>query len=820
MRTTEEERHEPRRKPEPEPPARTVQPGAAAQLLALQRSAGNSATAAWIGRATLARFDAQSDAMSSSLTDETVQGWSDEDIEQAIDRLQAELRITDASAPTFEAMKDNRRILLREQALRTGTPVAKIGLVSNDDGVNLRDVPANGSTVLRRLDLNQRLFVERELTGGWLRVVIDGQEEGYVAASHVTTDLPEPNAKLHRLKSGEHALRLVRQYFKGDAIKWGQDERFYTNVLVRINEDAGRHGIYKDAADDPWEATKTKAGSQIWIPSPEFAQSLHGVVSSGSISYEAYVAAGGPAVVQMLRDAFDAVWADGQGVQLDAGIGVTWGYPIYTGASGSLILMRDGDDIIFKRRGDARVAFDTGAGAGISGGSRKTGDPAASDAMGIGAQAAIAFQAGLKLVLFQQFRFPVMTDGAFLPLLIALTGAESGMFTGPLVRILEGLFPALDPMRYHTSTKLEMKAFTEAEGAASFGARTGGTGQGQTWGPNAPEGRHAPNVGQERRYLQDLLTMSASATARAGAEAGVGVEVRTPEWEINEQGDRVPARAELDLYLEAGVAASFGIRLAGIPALGAGLERAVGIKATWIADAQHPDPKLDDPDLVTAYTKSGEDDTHQGAADKIELSVADVDPDKLQTLADVLASVERARIAVRIPAGYTHGRTYVKRAAAGQTPFSSLFATSAPRAGARIEAYLDLTLALDRETVLKIADAIGALSDAARLEDLRDFIFTGTVRPEILAPLKSIASELHESVEEFKLHAQYGALIAGSAQVAEGAKARIHGHLGAMHLIEMDMKSYIDDPEEIPDLLVPGAKKASPELAVEELVAP
>jgi hypothetical protein len=174
---------------------------------------------------------------------------------------------------------------------------------------------------VKLLPLNERLFVDRRLSGGWYRVILKDGAYGYVAASHVNTELPEPNARLHRIKGGEHALAIVKQYYKGDAIEWGQDERFYVNVLVLVNEEAGRRGIFKPSAGAAWDETETKAGSQIWIPSVEFAQSMKGKVSSGSLSYEVYQAikdaaiavaefvAGGLAFVAgLLHGALESLW--------------------------------------------------------------------------------------------------------------------------------------------------------------------------------------------------------------------------------------------------------------------------------------------------------------------------------------------------------------------------------------------------------------------------------------------------------------------------------------------------------------------------------
>nr|WP_254627343.1 DUF4157 domain-containing protein [Myxococcus sp. CA040A] len=174
--------------------------------------------------------------------------------------------------------------------MQSGTAVNKNGLVAPEEGVNLRATPDAGQAPLERLPQNTRLFVSREQAGGWYFVVLLDGRFGYVAKSHITVDLPDPEARLYRIAKGETALDIVKRFYKSSATQWGQDERFFVNVLVLVNSERGRNGIHKPDPDAGWDATQTRAGSQIWIPGVEFAKALKGRVSSGSISYEAYQA--------------------------------------------------------------------------------------------------------------------------------------------------------------------------------------------------------------------------------------------------------------------------------------------------------------------------------------------------------------------------------------------------------------------------------------------------------------------------------------------------------------------------------------------------
>jgi len=206
-------------------------------------------------------------------------------------------------------------------SMEGGASVQKMGIVQVDDGADLYTAPSTKGTPTARLPLNTRLFVDRATGSGWYFVVLENGGVGYIDVTHVNTALPEPGARLHRIKGGEYALAIVKQYYKGGAIEWGQDERFYVNVLVLVNAEAQRNGIYRERGNDDWDQTKTREGRQIWIPSLAFAQSLKGKVASGSLSYDVYttlrdaaIAVGefilgtGAFVAGLLHGALESLW--------------------------------------------------------------------------------------------------------------------------------------------------------------------------------------------------------------------------------------------------------------------------------------------------------------------------------------------------------------------------------------------------------------------------------------------------------------------------------------------------------------------------------
>jgi hypothetical protein len=94
--------------------------------------------------------------------------------------------------------------------------------------------------------------------------------------------MPEPNARLHKVAGGDkgYAINIARHYYGEVADKWGSDLRFYVNVLGAVN-----HLRVPDSVDG-WKTVQFQADAYIWIPSVEFARSLHGALNSGSRTYE------------------------------------------------------------------------------------------------------------------------------------------------------------------------------------------------------------------------------------------------------------------------------------------------------------------------------------------------------------------------------------------------------------------------------------------------------------------------------------------------------------------------------------------------------
>lgn len=166
-----------------------------------------------------------------------------------------------------------------------GTDINLPGVVAWDGSpiLRLRSSPSTNSNdnVSGFLPFNTRMEVLKEFPGDWYFVSTVNGLTGYVSKIYVKTNLPEPNARLHKVEGGQNgfAQSIARQYFGDYADDWGQDERFYVNVLAFVN------GISVPDTTDGWRSVHFQADDYIWIPDYQFARGLIGVVNSGSASW-------------------------------------------------------------------------------------------------------------------------------------------------------------------------------------------------------------------------------------------------------------------------------------------------------------------------------------------------------------------------------------------------------------------------------------------------------------------------------------------------------------------------------------------------------
>lgn len=171
-----------------------------------------------------------------------------------------------------------------------GVAVNEIGIVAWDrtPELRLRSTPNNGSddNIIGTLPFNTHVQVMQSVPGDWVLVATLDGKIGYCARTYVwyppAHKLPEPNAVLHKVESGESgfAINIAQHYYGSVADKWGADLRFYVNVLGAVNH------LDVPNTVSGWKTVQFPADRYIWIPSIEFARTLHGVLNSGSYSYE------------------------------------------------------------------------------------------------------------------------------------------------------------------------------------------------------------------------------------------------------------------------------------------------------------------------------------------------------------------------------------------------------------------------------------------------------------------------------------------------------------------------------------------------------
>lgn len=412
------------------------------------------------------------------------------------------------------------------------------------------------------------------------------------------------------------------------------------------------------------------------------------------------------------------LWPVGMGVALDAGIGLTFGIPIYAGMDYLMYLWHASDDSFkFTRRVEGRLAFNPGVGAGAYlGKQRKGGNASAAGGptqaeYGVGAAAGAEFEGGGKAILLQDFEFPVYEDAAFLSLVLAVTTGDTGSVGGVAVRLLEGMAGMkVDPMRYNTRTRVDAALYAQAVAEASAGLRLGtpaspgtapaGAGGAPQAAPGQPPPKPpkqesewtargsgwkgwkegAPDMGSrpptldwtdlvsKRNVWNTLLNqLNASLGGRLFAQAGLAVEVR-PRRPGGIVTDPVPGVAdaeelEVDVMAEGSVAGSL---VADVPLLRTALpslgpEFGGGIKLSYVLSRKAGAPGVR-MQRYSFFHKKGELDVYSGVAEETELRVRagaaeGLFPDMPASFDEVFGRVEELRIRRRVRMGGALGES-------------------------------------------------------------------------------------------------------------------------------------------------------------------
>jgi len=170
-------------------------------------------------------------------------------------------------------------------------------VVFNDGGVHLYAQPSTAQAQAPLLPWNTSLTVDAYLPpdaahkdqAGWCHVTTPSGQRGYVNSGYLDYDLPDPQAKLLKIRAHDTAEIIVKK--AGYRFAHGRDARYYINVLVSVN----KPGTLYNPDPHPeqtnhWKKTVAVKNETIWLPGQAFADSLTGVVGSGSITGGAWAA--------------------------------------------------------------------------------------------------------------------------------------------------------------------------------------------------------------------------------------------------------------------------------------------------------------------------------------------------------------------------------------------------------------------------------------------------------------------------------------------------------------------------------------------------
>jgi Domain of unknown function (DUF4157)/DNA/RNA non-specific endonuclease len=172
----------------------------------------------------------------------------------------------------------------RKQEGNSGFTGRTGGVISNPP-VKGYDSPDSSSRSLE-LPAGITFTITKELEGNWLEIKLKNSDGLLFVDKNMVTRAPDKDARLFQIQKDQPAIGIAELFFK-DFIKRDEDLRFYVNILHHINPKS-----MPNPSGDDWKDVKTLEDYWIWIPSVTFAQSLKGVVKSGSVKGELYDAVG------------------------------------------------------------------------------------------------------------------------------------------------------------------------------------------------------------------------------------------------------------------------------------------------------------------------------------------------------------------------------------------------------------------------------------------------------------------------------------------------------------------------------------------------
>ena len=270
------------------------------------------------------------DATNQSIAPSYATALNDGDLLYETQLVEQALTSVKADDPTHQTLTENLTVLRNEASMRHpgadvvsdeplgpvrppsvaqipqgGTDVGKIGVVDwdGDPQLRLRSSPetTDDSNIITGLEFSTLVQVIKSFPVDWYFVSTPTGDMGYCSSQYVRTDLPEPNARRHRVASGTPgtAIAIAEHYYGQYADNWGQDLRFYVAVLAWANKISIPDHYWG------WKQVHFQAGQKIWVPSQRFAYSLRGSVNSGSLSYNALDTIGLAGFIERIAELWD-----------------------------------------------------------------------------------------------------------------------------------------------------------------------------------------------------------------------------------------------------------------------------------------------------------------------------------------------------------------------------------------------------------------------------------------------------------------------------------------------------------------------------------
>jgi hypothetical protein len=531
--------------------------------------------------------------------------------------------------------------------------------------------------------------------------------------------------------------------------------------------------------------------------------------------------------LQVVKKVIDFIWPVGYGINLEGGIGATFGIPVHVGLDYvSYIQHKSTDVMYFFRQGIVKGGLDTGVGAGafIGSGKKKGGSGGqGGQEWGIGAEAGANLEAGLQMKVIQEFDFPIYEDIAFISFMLAATGSDMAGISGLATKIVDRVPGVnLDPMRYNTKTKMEFGVYGGASAEAQAGLRLGGTdSQGNANSGNNNSSWQSNDRGNTNQRVDapwyspmNLLNkLNVGANAAINLSAGIGMELRQSDYTEDQDGNREPQKAEIDLFGEGSIAANINAAIpVPLPLNGLGVDSTVGLKATWAFEKNGPGQFDFSKKYKGAapYFETGDMDTFNGNASETELISEGSPLDFDAFIAGITALKHKQRIGL----ASTFGRKFMG-SSRRQGAVKSLLGKDYKHTGANFAGFLTYGFEISKANLQAIMRTLFEfynthMSDGNWQNMLIDFIRffkTGQIPDYMVSLIADIVAKIR--VTELKVRLQAGIGIAAGAQASEGLKVRLDGRVAAGVFRESDLINELGDgvltAEEIKDLLLNGA---------------